>query len=80
MNTMAVCKGCGRTIDGKFSYCPWCGRSKVAVEEESLDVLFKRFEEKQKNARRQQLYEMKKELESMENELSMLVLSAEMHK
>ena len=64
MNTMAVCKGCGRTIDGKFSYCPWCGRSKVAVEEESLDVLFKRFEEKQKNARRQQLYEMKKELES----------------
>ena len=49
MNTMAVCKGCGRTIDGKFSYCPWCGRSKVAVEEESLDVLFKRFEEKQKN-------------------------------
>ena len=47
MNTMAVCKGCGRIIDGKFSYCPWCGRSEVAVVEESLDVLFKRYEEKQ---------------------------------
>jgi len=80
MNTMAVCKGCGRAIDGKFSYCPWCGRAKHDVETDSMDVLFNRFAEKQRNNRRQQLYEMEKELESLENELSILVLSAEMHK
>lgn len=80
MNTMAVCKGCGRTIDGKFSYCPWCGRAKHSSEEENLDVLFNRFAEKQRNNRRQQLYEMEKELDTLEKELSILVLSAEMHK
>ena len=34
----------------------------------------------QKNNRRKQLYEMEKQLEELEQELSVLVLSAEMHK
>lgn len=80
MNTVAVCKGCGRTIDGTFSFCPWCGQAKVASEEKSIEVLFNRYNEKQKEARRQKLYEMEKELEVLENELSILVLSTEMHK
>lgn len=80
MNSMAVCKGCGRTIDSRFSYCPWCGKSKLSAETDSLEVLFNRYEERQKNSRRQQLYEMEQELDKLENELSILVLSAEMHK
>lgn len=80
MNPMSVCKGCGRAIEQKFLYCPWCGFSRVSVEEDSLDVLFNRFTERQKTNRRKQLYEMEKQLEDLERELSVLVLSAEMHK
>lgn len=81
MYNISVCKGCGRTIDGKFLYCPWCGFSKVTHEhEDSLDELLNRYKEKQKNTRRQYLYEMEQQLDELENELSVLVLSTEMHK
>ena len=32
MFPVSVCKGCGRTIESKFVYCPWCGQSKVSYE------------------------------------------------
>lgn len=80
MNSISVCKGCGRTIEQNFLYCPWCGFSRVSAKEDSLDVLFNRFSERQKLNRRKQLYEMEQQLEDMERELSVLVLSAEMHK
>ena len=80
MYDICVCKGCGRTLDKKFLYCPWCGYSRVSHDEESLDVLFIQFEENRKDVRRKQLHEMERQLEDLEQELSVLVLSAEMHK
>ena len=80
MYNMCVCKGCGRTLEKKFVYCPWCGYSRVSHDEESLDVLFNQFEENRKDVRRKQLHEMERQLEDLEQELSVLVLSAEMHK
>ncbi|MBP5602489.1 MAG: hypothetical protein J6X78_07150 [Treponema sp.] len=80
MYDICVCKGCGRTLDKKFLYCPWCGYSRVSHDEESLDVLFNQFEENRKDVRRKQLHEMERQLEDLEQELSVLVLSAEMHK
>lgn len=79
MHSLAVCTGCGRTIQEDFLYCPWCGYSRVS-QEETLDVLFNRFTEKNKDDRRQKLYEMERELDKMEKELSVIALSAEMHK
>ncbi|MCQ2576305.1 MAG: zinc ribbon domain-containing protein [Treponema sp.] len=80
MNFIAVCSGCGRTIDGKFVYCPWCGISRVSKREEPLDLLFNHYEENKKMERRKQLANMERQLEKLEEELSVLVLSAEMHK
>ena len=80
-NNIAVCKGCGGTIEGKFLYCPWCGFSRVSADdEETLSSMFDRFEENQKNTRKQHIYEMEWELDELEKELSVLVLSTEMHK
>ena len=42
--------------------------------------MFDRFEENQKNTRKQHIYEMERELDELEKELSVLVLSTEMHK
>ncbi len=25
MDKVAICHACGRTIDGAFFFCPWCG-------------------------------------------------------
>lgn len=77
---MCVCKGCGRSIQSEFLYCPWCGFSRVSREEETLDVLFNKYKQLQKISRRKQLQDMEMELESLEEELSVLVLSSEMSK
>ncbi|MCR5437119.1 MAG: zinc ribbon domain-containing protein [Treponema sp.] len=76
----AVCTGCGRTIDKEFIYCPWCGFSRVSHESDSLDVLFNKYEQMHREIRRRQLSDMEKQLDEMEKELSVLVLSTEMHK
>ena len=64
---MCICSGCGKLIDNKFYYCPWCGFSRME-------------QEKQFQKRNNQLEKMEEQLDSLEHELSILVLSAEMHK
>ncbi len=80
MYDICVCKRCGRTLEKRFVYCPWCGCSRVADSEDSLDVLLNHYEENRREVRRRQLHKMERELEDLEEELSVLVLSAEMHK
>ena len=82
MYNISVCKGCGRTLNKDFLYCPWCGISRVSNtdDKESLEMMLNHYEEDRKDVRRKQLYEMERELEDLEQELSVLVLSAEMHK
>ncbi|MCQ2583077.1 MAG: zinc ribbon domain-containing protein [Treponema sp.] len=76
----AICSGCGRTIENNFLYCPWCGHSRIVKNDDSLDLMFNKLAESKKASRRNQLYQMEQELDNMEQELSVLVLSAEMHK
>lgn len=81
MYSISVCQGCGRTIQKDFLYCPWCGFSKMSESKtDSLDVLFNKFAQMKKDSRRKHLCDMEKKLDDMEKELSVLVLSAEMHK
>lgn len=76
---MCICDNCGKLIDNKFFYCPWCGYSKVAQEkEDSLQLRLSQLKEKQKAARQSQIDRMEAELDALEKELNVLVLSAEM--
>ena len=79
---MTICKDCGRTINETYIFCPWCGKSKVERvasmnEKESLieSIKKKRYEEQTKK-----IVELGQKLEELEHDLSILVLSAEMHK
>ncbi|BDC92984.1 hypothetical protein SAMN04487977_1134 [Treponema bryantii] len=78
---MCICGGCGKLIDKKFYYCPWCGKSRVVQEkDDSAELRYAKFKEKQFQKRYNQLEKMEEQLDSLEKELSILVLSAEMHK
>ena len=78
---MCICSGCGKLIDKRFYYCPWCGFSRVVQEkDESAELRYAKFKEKQFQKRNNQIEKMEEQLDTLEHELSILVLSAEMHK
>ncbi len=78
---MCICSGCGKLIDKRFYYCPWCGFSRVVQEkDESAELRYAKFKEKQFQKRNNQIEKMEEQLDNLEHELSILVLSAEMHK
>ena len=78
---MCICGGCGKLIDKRFYYCPWCGYSRVEKEtDENMELRYARFKEKQFQKRYNQIEKMEEQLESLEQEPSILGLSAEMHK
>ncbi len=80
MKAVCVCGGCGRTIDKEFLYCPWCGQEKNYNNQDALDAVFKRLEEKQAEDRARRLAVLEKQLDDLEQDLSVLALSAEMAK
>jgi len=76
-----ICIGCGKLIDKSYFYCPWCGTSRVNQEKESsMELRYKQYKKRQIEERRLQLEKMSEELDNLEKELSVLALSAEMHK
>ena len=53
---MCICGGCGKLIDKRFYYCPWCGYSRVETEkEDSNELRYAKFKEKQFQKRYNQL-------------------------
>ena len=81
MKLVTVCRGCGRTIDNDFIYCPWCGYSRVASDDSaSLEAVFNQLEQLQNDSRNRQISEMEKQLDDLVHELDAIVLSAELHK
>ena len=76
---MCICGGCGKLIESKFYYCPWCGYSRIEKDkEESLKLRYAQYVEKQKEKEIGQIEKIEEELDNLERELSVLVLSAEM--
>lgn len=71
---MIVCRGCGRTIESEFIYCPWCGFSKVQAEEppERLDAMFDKLGRMQDDSRARRINDMERKLDALESELSVL--------
>lgn len=78
---MCICANCGRTVQSQFFYCPWCGESRMKQQSEATDELLnRRINEIRDRKRYNQLEKMEEQLDNLEKELSVLVLSAEMHK
>lgn len=78
---MRICVGCGKLINTNYCYCPWCGYAKVEKEsKESLNLRYEQYQLNNYNRRLNQIEKMEEQLNNLEKELEVLVLSAEMHK
>ena len=45
MQSVAVCLGCGRTVNKEYLYCPWCGLEKTTdYGLETLNSVFDKLE------------------------------------
>ena len=61
---MCICSGCGKLIDNKFYYCPWCGYSRMEAEkQESAELRYAKFKEKQFQKRYNQLEKMEEQFQ-----------------
>ncbi len=75
-----VCNGCGRNLDSEFVYCPWCGEKRNFHGQEFFDLMYERYSESYKEKRKNQFRAIEKQLNELEQELNVLVVSAELHK
>ena len=76
---MKICSGCGKLIESKFYYCPWCGYSRLEEENaDSENLRYNQFKQKQEASRALRIEKMKKDLDQLEEELSVMVLSAQL--
>lgn len=81
MQSVCVCRGCGRTIETEFLFCPWCGISRVEyASTDNLDSMFSKLEKMQIQDKVKYIKQLDKELAELERDLETLALSAEMHK
>ena len=75
-----VCSGCGRNIDRDFVYCPWCGEKRMGRTQDFFDMVYSRYSTVRQEQRNRQFNAAKQRLNELEQELNVLVLSAELHK
>ena len=81
MFAISICRKCGRTMDNAFFYCPWCGQSRsLGSDKTAREINYERVQEQQKSLQQEKIRKMQNRLDELENELSVLVLSTEMHK
>jgi len=81
MTNMSICGFCGRTTDKAFPFCPWCGKSKVTIEtKETEEILSQNLADKKYAEQFEHMEEIGRQIDELERELSVLVLSAEMAK
>lgn len=78
---MSICECCGRTTDKSFPFCPWCGKSKVSqANEKSRETIIQNNLDKKHSEQFEHMEEIGRQIDELERELSILVLSAEMAK
>ncbi len=79
MQSVCVCRGCGRSIDSEFLFCPWCGceQMQVIVPEQVVDAVFNRIEGLCIKNRTQQISRMERVLNDLDEELAQLIAASE---
>lgn len=76
---MCVCDECGKLIEKKFYYCPWCGHSRIQKNSKSeRELRVAKYTEMQKELHQRKIEKMQDELSSLENELSAMVVCAQL--
>lgn len=73
---MNICAGCGKLMDSKFYYCPWCGTSRIDGDnEDSIELRYQRYKQLQNERQLEKMAQMAEELDQLEEELCEMVLT-----
>lgn len=72
MDSVRVCAGCGRIIEGRFLYCPWCALAqKSRAERNGIDAVFDQLETVwEKACAQKRLSRMEAQLDALEADLA----------
>ena len=73
----SICNGCGRDIEKDFA---WCGEKSINQSQKYFDMIYERYSKMHREYRNQQFRAVEKQLNELEQELDVLVLSAELHR
>lgn len=76
----SICNGCGCDIEKDFAYCPWCGEKSINQSQKYFDMIYERYSKMHREYRNQQFRAVEQQLNELEQELDVLVLSAELHR
>lgn len=71
MQSVTICRFCGRTIDGEFVYCPWCGLSLLGGEQafQHDTRVFERLEDIKEKGLSSRISKMEQSLDDIEQDL-----------
>ncbi|MFC2419807.1 hypothetical protein [Treponema maltophilum] len=71
MQSVTICRFCGRTIDGEFVYCPWCGLSRLGGEQafQNAPRVFERLEDIKEKGLSSRISKMEQSLDDIEQDL-----------
>ncbi len=77
MEKVSICRGCGRTINSDFVFCPWCGSVAESGEylDDAFDAAFDKAGALQHVATESRIERMSDELGELEKALSSLISS-----
>ena len=77
MHSIAVCCSCGRTIEKKFVYCPWCGAAAASVQYKNMpnfsEMLFQEVRCISPDNRDQRICRLENSLNQLEADLSRFI-------
>ncbi|MGI5174569.1 hypothetical protein H0R92_13340 [Treponema sp. OMZ 840] len=79
MQSVGVCRFCGRTVDGSFIFCPWCGFSRINGERAfpAGGEVFQRLEDLQEKSVSGRISKMEQSLNEIEKDVIRFMEAAE---
>lgn len=74
-----ICSGCGRTIQRNFVYCPWCGNQTArSGSNRSIENSYEVIQDLRYNEQEKKIESVGRQIEELEKELNILVLSTQL--
>jgi len=74
---MNICAGCGKLMESRFFYCPWCGKSRINEDtEDSMELRYQRYRQMQNEKQLEKMARMSEELDQLEEELCNILVKS----
>lgn len=75
MQSVALCRSCGKTVETTFIFCPWCGISIQHIEnaDSMIDTACKHLRAIQQKGRENRITKLEDSLQQLEEDLTVII-------